>query len=670
MLSREVHLKDQNPDSGGLVVRLLGRPQIFAGDGAVIAIPGRKIMALLAYLLQCSGMRASRGKISDVLWGNRDDEHARNNLRHTLSVLRKDLSPYDPDLLVSAGDTLLIRPGSVHCDTHQLEALSHEGSAQLQECARLYGGPFLDGFSSGSATFDEWIGRERDRLAQVMSAVFEQLAMTSAGASAVDYARRLLATDPFREASHRILMEKLAAAGDHDLALREYDNCKSLLQKELGVPPDRETQQLREKILHARTSRVSTAGRTANISDRAKEAAEARVFLGIRRFTNLGGSGPADLFAVGLEHDLISELATDREITVRAERGSGEPNAGGADSPERSNRYGVRFLLNGSIQSVKSGLRVNATLVDTGTNVHVWAEHYEGESTSDFQTELCGLIISAVRLELLLGKFNLRDKAPPDSPAIRQIVNRAIVCFFQQTHESVTKAISLAEQALAIDPASVRGRRTYSAAISASVTLGALPRSRENLDRALALAQEVVLVAPYDEIARCELAWALSNAGHHAESADQLRHAISLNPSSPNARADLAEQLAIMGEADEALKEVQQAFALSGYDPLEIWRHSTTAMAQFIMGNYPEALEISRQLARAEPAFTRGVVYWAASAAALGLEEEAHRALTHLMRVSPDVRIETLAPTCVPRFTRRDHHERLLSMMRKAGLPD
>lgn len=655
---------------GQLAIKLLGEPQLQAADGSVVSLPGRKPLALLAYLCQSPGMLASRSKLADMLWGDRDEDHARNNLRQTLAVLRRDLSAYDAELIISDGDKLHIKPGSVACDTHRFADLSRKGAVDLEQAARLYQGPFLDGFFAGSSEYEDWASGERDRLSHVAVTVLERLARGTEGGNGLDYARRLLVVEPLREASHRLLMERLAAMGDHDMALRQYDSCKAILLKEYGVPPDAETDRLRERILQARKSWNSSAAKAAKLSERTKEATETRVSVEVQRFACLGGGADEEIFAMGLAQALIGDLSADRDIVVRSGKPGQTLESVQVNSAEGSGRSGLAFTLGGSVQPTRTGLRVNVQLIDRVTGDLVWADRHDSEATLDSQTQLSSSIVSAVQLEMMLSKFNLRDRAPPDSPVVRHLVNRAIVNFFQQTKDSVAKAIKLAEEALALDPDSVRGRRTLSAAISAGISLGALPCTDGNVDRALALAESVVLVAPNDEIARCELAWALSNAGRHAEAADQLRHAIDLNPRSPNARGDLAEQLALLGRSAEAIEELDAAFAMSGYDPLEFWRQSTIATARFAMGSYSETLDVARQLVRAKPAFLRGVVFWAAAAAADGHVDEARKAIGHLRGLAPDIRLENLIPAYFTRYVQDDHHQRLLTMLRKAGLPD
>lgn len=387
------------------------------------------------------------------------------------------------------------------------------------------------------------------------------------------------------------------------------------------------------------------------------------IFLSVGGFVNINGGKPFDAAAAVLEQALIRSLSEDPQLTVR----SGLAEAGLTQAGMA--QFGARFRLSGSLQGVGTGMRIDAKLVDVATGDHLWVERYEGEAAPALQHEVAGLIASQVRVNLMLGKFNLRDKAPADSPEVRQIVNSAIVNFFRQTPDSLAEAITQAEQALAIDPNSVRARRTLSAAISACITLGTLPRTPDNLERALELAQQAVLAVPRDEIARCELAWALGNMGRHAEAADHLQVAVDINPASPNARADLAEHLAILGRSREALEQVRLAMETGGNDSLEIWRHHYMAIAHFALEEYDAVLGVVRHMLEAEPGFVRAALLWAASAAALGREDDMRRASELVLTIAPAFRVSEMSPTYLRGYAVPELQNRLLEMLTRAGLP-
>ncbi len=65
---------------------------------------------------------------------------------------------------------------------------------------------------------------------------------------ALTHAREVVRLEPYRESGYRRLMRVLAAAGDRAEAVRAYNQCRDLLQKELGVSPSAETEALYREI--------------------------------------------------------------------------------------------------------------------------------------------------------------------------------------------------------------------------------------------------------------------------------------------------------------------------------------------------------------------------------------------------------------------------------------
>jgi DNA-binding SARP family transcriptional activator len=70
-------------------------------------------------------------------------------------------------------------------------------------------------------------------------------------AYAVDVDRRLVRADEWDEAAHRHLMSALARSGQRGEALRHSDHVVSVLRRELGSAPTRETVALYDQLRRA-----------------------------------------------------------------------------------------------------------------------------------------------------------------------------------------------------------------------------------------------------------------------------------------------------------------------------------------------------------------------------------------------------------------------------------
>src|SRR5262249_47955376 len=178
----------------------------------------------------------------------------RQSLRQTLVGLRRVLPAFKPSILVADHDTLALNPSAVEVDVQAFERLSVRGSVKsLEQALTLYRGDLLEGLRVKEGPFEDWLTAERARLRQLaLDALTKVLAyQTRAGdaARAVHTAARLLALDPVQEPVHRALMRLYARQGRRAEALRQYQVCVNVLQRELRVEPEAETQHLYREIL-------------------------------------------------------------------------------------------------------------------------------------------------------------------------------------------------------------------------------------------------------------------------------------------------------------------------------------------------------------------------------------------------------------------------------------
>ena len=64
----------------------------------------------------------------------------------------------------------------------------------------------------------------------------------------IQIALRLIALDPLQESVHRALIRLYMYQDRVGAALDQYRRCRDVLERELGVPPDAETERLRAEL--------------------------------------------------------------------------------------------------------------------------------------------------------------------------------------------------------------------------------------------------------------------------------------------------------------------------------------------------------------------------------------------------------------------------------------
>ncbi len=245
-----------------LSVRLFGPFQVTL-DGETAGFESDKVRALLAYLAVESDSPHRREKLAGLLWPDWPEQSARNNLRHTLAVLRKTIGDREanPPFLLVTRQTVQFNAASdawvdVAAFGTWLQPAEPSGQPSLEhlaEAARLYQGDFMEGFSlPDSAAFEEWVLQTRE---QYRRQAMEALQRVAAGYGergeqerALEYAWRQTELDPWREEAHRQVMRLLAQSGRRSEALAQYGTCCRLLADELGVEPAQETTRLYGQI--------------------------------------------------------------------------------------------------------------------------------------------------------------------------------------------------------------------------------------------------------------------------------------------------------------------------------------------------------------------------------------------------------------------------------------
>jgi predicted ATPase/DNA-binding SARP family transcriptional activator len=254
------------------VFSFLGPIQLSHPRIGELAIPKRKALTLLVYLVTEADRPHTRESLLGLLWPEYATAAAQNSLRVTCSQLQKFLGESQEDAqpyLISNRLDLQFNPLSHYeldvtrfrnlidtCSSHAHPGKSEdctECAARLAQAVGLVRGPFLEGFSLPYCpAFDEWLFFQRERLHQQVTVVLEQLAdfheRAGSAAQAEGYVRRLLELDPLREQSHLQLMRLLSGAGKRSAALEQYETCRRVLATELGLAPAVETVTLAEQI--------------------------------------------------------------------------------------------------------------------------------------------------------------------------------------------------------------------------------------------------------------------------------------------------------------------------------------------------------------------------------------------------------------------------------------
>jgi adenylate cyclase len=175
-------------------------------------------------------------------------------------------------------------------------------------------------------------------------------------------------------------------------------------------------------------------------------------------FANLSGDASQDYLADVISDELTTAFSRFRDSFVISRSTAFTYKGKPIDVRQIGKELGVRYALEGSVQPSGNRLRVNAQLIDTESNAHLWADRFD-ETRSDLlqmQDAIVHHIAFAIGIKLVEERARraLTRAANPNAEDLAWRCSAALMqTLWASEHDS---AFRLCEQALEIDPENVR----------------------------------------------------------------------------------------------------------------------------------------------------------------------------------------------------------------------
>jgi TolB-like protein/tRNA A-37 threonylcarbamoyl transferase component Bud32/Flp pilus assembly protein TadD len=140
--------------------------------------------------------------------------------------------------------------------------------------------------------------------------------------------------------------------------------------------------------------------------------------IAVLPFENLGEQKENAAFADGLQDDILTKLAKIGDLKVIS-RTSVMEYRGKRNLRQIGNDLRVSHVLEGSVRRAGTHLRLNAQLIDTRTDTHVWAEQYDRDLNDLFavQSEIAQTVA-----ERLNAKLSASEKASVEERPTQDLV--------------------------------------------------------------------------------------------------------------------------------------------------------------------------------------------------------------------------------------------------------
>jgi TolB-like protein/DNA-binding SARP family transcriptional activator len=660
-----------------LAIRLLGGLEITGIRQAEATVLSRKAKALVAYLALQRGRPQSREKLAALFWQNSPEEKARTNLRQALSSIRKALNGDKAAYLVTDGDQVSLTDQTIDLDVTLLERLVAEATPEgLKRAAALYKGDLLDGFSLKEEAFEAWVRAERERLRHLASDALTKLIAhcdeVGDTERCVETAARLLTLDPLRETAHRILMRAYAAQGRHASALKQFEACRDILKRELGVEPEPETVALYRDIRKQRA--LAPEGETDMAP---KPEAEGPPLpdgpsVAVLPFENKSGEPDQSYFADGLTENIITTLSKIPNLLVVAHNSTFTYKGLAVDVKQVSREQGVRYVLEGSVRKAGNRVRVTAQLIDATAGHHLWAERYDRDLDDIFavQDEITREVVVALDVRLREGEQARIWSGGTKNVEAWECVRLGMAALNRITPEGRIEAERLHKRAIDLDPNYPMGWAAlgwfyfHDADIGTRYNTEAehqtILQSAQNCARK-ALELDPACADAYALLGLCSL-----SRERHDEAITMSEKAIALAPNHAENLAVAAATLNKSGQPERSFELIKTAMRLCPIYPG--WYLYVLATACRLLGRNESAVSAFEEGIRRNADILGLHVGLASTLGEQGREEDAEKPISEIMRLNPDFAIKKY----VAGLSYRDPAElaRFEDGLRKAGLPE
>lgn len=399
--------------------------------------------------------------------------------------------------------------------------------------------------------------------------------------------------------------------------------------------------------------------------------------LAVLPFENFSGDPTLDRYGDGLAENLITDLARFPDLTVLSRNSSFAYKGKGLDPRQLGQELNVGYVLEGSVQKSGDDLRIAVQLIDARTNLHVWAEAYQGRNPSSLQDDTVRKVLAA----LPSGSGQIR-RQEYKKLAGRDPADFDEYDFYLSGHEVFSRFASIEEH----DRAGQIWRQGLERFPDSALLRVALawyhfdrpwdfstPKPKADYRRARELATEALAgpsVSPMvywsGHLLTAYTFWFEGNFERAVASAEV---AVAAAPYDAETLSLMSRVQVAAGNLERGLQWIQDS---SVRDP-KIWRNTRIlAWTHYLAGRYGESVEAAQRHTELSRQYSSDALsYMAASYVHLGRLNEARAAMARAVEAEPDwSQLRAREVRYEQQYKDRTTAEREIADYALAGLPE
>jgi len=367
-----------------------------------------------------------------------------------------------------------------------------------------------------------------------------------------------------------------------------------------------------------------------------------RLSIVVLPFANLGGTKGLDDFVDAITENLATDLSRLPDFFVVACKTALAYKGKAVDTRQIGRELGVRYVLEGSVQSGTDRLRVNAQLIDAESGAHLWAERFDKPHMDlfDMQDEITARLARAMDLQLVAAETRRVERERPTELDSIDLEQRGHAVFFQKLSVSgAREARGIFEEALRADDTNVDALMGLVETHMWEVNSYMSDARAEQVRLAEAAVSKALELTPNSARTHFERAFVLMALRAPELALREIELAISLDRGLPHVHVRAGWIKIFLGRAEEAEGHVTEAMRISPRDPLLGLWYTTFGLADLHLGRLDKAVDRLRKAIALAPNHEIAYFYLAAALALQGRKKEAEEVCTIGRRLAPNFRI-------------------------------
>ena len=308
--------------------------------------------------------------------------------------------------------------------------------------------------------------------------------------------------------------------------------------------------------------------------------------IAVLPFTDMSPAKDQDYFCEGMAEELINGLSGIKGLRVAARASAFQLK--GEDVRKVGNLLNVTSVLDGSVRTAGSRLRVTAQLNNASDGYQLWSKRYDRNMDDVFavQDDIASDIITTLQVELASGQPRAHSRHTDNLEAYHLYL-KGRYTFFRRTPDALAQSKAFFEQALATDPryapalAGLAEQHFINGFYGLAPSLEAHHHAGEKARQALAIDDAISEAHLTNAIVQ-----GMYNYSWH-EAVNASRRAIESNPANVLGLLWGAILLVIDGDTEQSVEWLERAHLL---DPLSPYVGALAAFSLLLLFRDDEAL--------------------------------------------------------------------------------